>query len=265
MASWDVSQEEIDKVKKTLEWDKIDWGKYKKMAEQIDAGELEYDTYSTPWEVNAVSEEWTPEYMLNLWKTYYPSRLSGRDLPIEEMPKSFPSTVSPVDIQSVYMSPLKAGEEVKRITPIYDQKLEELRKAREQLDKWHESRKSGATDIYSGKSAKAGEIPLVTKFVELENEIHDLSEKLDPSIEMWTKSDYRKLAPTNVPINTLKYGLGALPIAGALLEPDIASAAVGEVIPGGVDEAGRGSDISNSPQSEFDPRYTDYLKRLRRK
>jgi hypothetical protein len=60
-------------------------------------------------------------------------------------------------------------------------------------------------------------------------------------------------------------GLGALPIVGALLEPDMASAAAGEIIPGGVDEIGRGSDISNSPESEFDPRYTDYLKRLRRK
>jgi hypothetical protein len=258
MASWDVSPEDIEKVKSTLNWDTIDWDKYQKIAKDIDEGVIDYDV-NMPWEVIAARENWGPEDYVNMWKY-------ATDAPISEMPSTFASAVNPVDIQFDTITKLpKDLTKEKELRNLYESKLVELRGAQDQLSKWYESRKSGAIDIYQGKSAKAGENPLVNKVMQLESEAYKINQNIANPTELITKSDYRKIAPTKVPINTLKFGLGAIPIAGAFLEPDIASAAMGEVIPGGVDEAGRGSDTPNSPESEFDLRYSDYLKKLRRK
>jgi hypothetical protein len=52
--------------------------------------------------------------------------------------------------------------------------------------------------------------------------------------------------------------------ASALFASDVASAAADIAVPGGIEEVGRGSDIANVPSSEFDPKYNEYLKKLRR-
>jgi hypothetical protein len=65
-----------------------------------------------------------------------------------------------------------------------------------------------------------------------------------------------------------KSGISALPYVGAaatMMAADDAAAGVADiVVPGGVEDLGRGSDTPNVPESEFDPKYNEYLKRLRR-
>lgn len=66
----------------------------------------------------------------------------------------------------------------------------------------------------------------------------------------------------------LKRVAKGLPIIGvgasALMGEDASASTIGEFIPGGVDIVGQGSDRPNTPESEFDPRYNEYLKKLRR-